>query len=137
MEIIIGADHAGFELKEKLKKNLKKYKITDIGAKKYDKNDDYPDYAHKLAKKINKNKGILICGTGAGMCMAANRHKNIRAVVGLDEYEVEMSRKHNDANVLCLRARNFPYSKTLKITKLWLNTKFTNEKRHVRRIKKL
>lgn len=139
--IYIGADHAGFKLKERIKKFLGKreYKVVDMGGKGI-AGDDYPDFAFAIAKKVahDKNsKGILICGTGTGMAMAANKVKGIRAMAGYDKYSVKMGRRDNDANVLCLRGRKFSSRKNLKLVKLWLNEKFSDMKRHKRRIRKI
>ena len=141
MKIILGSDHAGYKVKEKIKKLLGKYKIEyeDIGTNS-EKPVDYPAYAKKAAKKVAKNKdrmAILVCGTGTGMTIAANKIKGIRAVAAYDEYSAKMSRKDNDANVLGLRGRNFPYTKIEKIVKMWLQTPFSGNKRHKRRISKL
>lgn len=142
MRIIIGSDHAGYKLKEEIKQMLKKQKhtIEDIGTYSEKIKVDYPDYAFKLAKKIVKDKkakGILICGTGTGMAIAANRIKGARAAFAYDEYSAIMSRKDNDANILTLRARNFSARKAKKLVQLWLATPFSRAKRHKRRIAKL
>lgn len=141
--IILGSDHAGFKLKEKIKKHLAKKKIdfVDVGAYS-EASVDYPVYAKKLAKKVkagrNKGiKGILVCGSGTGMAIAANRVKGIRAVLAYDAYSAKMSRVDNNSNVLCLRGRNFSSEKAKKITDIWLRTKFSGKKRHERRIKKI
>lgn len=164
MEIIIGCDHAGFALKEKIKHHLQNqfYQVTDLSPKLIE-GDDYPDIAHKVAKKviatnnakpkITKNttknklinphitnqeaKGILICGTGTGMVIAANRIKGIRASVLYDTYSAKMSRHDNNANIACLRARKFFAYKEIKLLDLWLTTEFSNNPRHIRRIQKL
>jgi len=101
---------------------------------------DYPDIAKKVCKKVLKDKGskgILICGTGTGMCIAANRHKGIRAAVAYDTYSAKMSRIDNDANVLCLRERKFDVKILKRIVKAWLETSFSKKARHKRRVKKL
>jgi len=137
MRIIIGSDHGGYKLKEYLKKEITK--LEDIGTYS-EKSTDYPDIARKAAKIIQKNKNtkaILICGTGTGMCIAANRFKGVRAAVIYDEYSAKMSRIDNDANIICLRARNFNYSKAKKLVKLWLKQRFSGKPRHKRRIRKL
>ena len=139
--IFIGADHAGFSLKEKIKNYLDKNNIEyeDLGGK-GEAHDDYPDYAFKVAEKVSKNKnsrGILICGTGTGMVIAANKAKGIRAVVAYDSYSARASREHNNANVLCLRGRNFSTKKNLHLVKLWLNSDFKGADRHKRRLKKI
>ena len=139
--IYLGADHEGFQLKEKIKDYLDKNNIEykDLGGK-GNKNDDYPDYAFKVAEKVSKNKnsrGILICGTGTGMVIAANKAKGIRAVVAYDSYSARASREHNNANILCLRGRNFPENKNLQLVKIFLNTKFSSKERHERRLRKI
>lgn len=140
--LFIGADHAGFRLKEFIKKYLVKNKISfaDVGALKENKDDDYPDFALKLSKLAAKNKGnkgILVCGTGIGMCIAANKVKGIRAAAVYDEYTAKFSRLHNDANVICLRGKEMDFERSLKLLKIWLNTKFSGEKRHMKRINKI
>ena len=138
--IYIASDHAGYKLKEYLKKHFNKNKITyeDLGANS-SKPVDYPDYANKLALKVKKTrqKGILICGTGTGMVIAANRHKWIRAALIYDDYTAMMSRKHNDSNIACLRGRKFSKEKAKSLVSIWLRTKFDSKIRHKRRVRKL
>ncbi|MFQ5572751.1 MAG: ribose 5-phosphate isomerase B [Nitrosopumilaceae archaeon] len=141
MNIILGADHAGYEVKEKIKNFLEKegYNYEDMGVNS-EKPSDYPDYAFKVAEKVAKNKnsvGILICGTGIGMSIAANKVKGIRAAVCYDNYSAKMAKKDDNINILCLRARKMPYKKNQEIIKIWLNTSFSKEKRHKRRISKI
>lgn len=149
MKIYLGADHAGFELKENLKKKLQgeKYIIRDMGALKYKKLDDYPDYAKKVALKLaprlrsgsskkTQAIGILICGSGVGICMAANRYKHIRAANCPTIYAAYRTRMHNDANVLCLSGRNLSQKKAWLIFKKFVNTPFKGG-RHARRVKKM
>jgi len=140
-KIIIGADHAGYYVKKLILKYFEKQKIPydDIGGYNPDSSDDYPDIAKKLSRKVvkQKTKGILICGAGIGMAMAANKVKGARAGLCFDVYSAKMSREHNDANVLALRARKFPQKKILPIVRAWLNTPFSNKPRHKRRIKKI
>ncbi len=139
--IYLGADHAGFPLKEKLKKWLTKKKIPfiDLGDKKLRPTDDYPDYAAKVARAVAKNKslGILICGSAQGICIAANKIKGIRAVAPFTLQEAGLSRKHEDANIICLSGWFFTLMKAKKMIELFLNTSFSGEKRHVRRINKI
>lgn len=142
MKIFIGADHAGFDLKEKIKKYLQKNKIffEDVGAHKRNDNDDYPDYALKVAKKVSENKkalGILICGTGTGMAIAANKIRGIRAVSAKDAHSAGMARQDNDANVLGLQGKDFPYEEAEKIVAAWLKTPFSKKERHKRRLRKI
>jgi ribose 5-phosphate isomerase B len=141
MRVILASDHAGLRLKEKVKKYLarKKIEYEDLGTSSF-KSVDYPDYALKVAEKVAKNKntrGILVCGTGTGMTIAANKVKGIRAVAAYDVYSAKMSRIDNDTNVLGLRGRFFPFEKMKKIITVWLDTPFSGEKRHKRRIKKI
>lgn len=150
MKVYLGADHAGFDLKENLKKFLdkKKIKYEDLGAYKLNKNDDYPDFALKVAKKVSKEKGsrgILICGTGMGMDVAANKVKGIRAIPVWNEKLAKLSRSHNDANILSLSGgkilKKVPGvglspKKAEKIVSIWLKTPFEGG-RHRRRIKKI
>ena len=141
MKIFIGADHAGFELKAEIIKYLKKAKISfrDFGA--FDgERTDYPEFAFSVADAVSKDKnsrGILICGTGTGMVIAANKVKGIRAALIYDDYSAQMAREHNDANIACLRGRKFSKKKALRILKIWLNAKFSGEARHERRISKI
>ena len=109
MKIYIGADHNGFKLKEKLKKTLTKdgYKIKDLGNTKYQPTDDYPDYARKVSKWVAEDKqgmGIVICGSGQGMCMVANKYKGIRAALGWSLSVAKKSRQDDDSNIICLPA---------------------------------
>jgi ribose 5-phosphate isomerase B len=140
-KIYLSADHAGFKLKERIKRFLDKKKIPyeDLGTDSL-KSVDYPDYAKKVAKKVAKEKnsrGILICGTGTGMAIAANRFKGVRAAAAYDIYSAKMSRVDNDANVLGLRGRFFPFEKIKKIISIWLKTPFSGKSRHRIRIQKL
>lgn len=140
-KIVIGCDHAGFKLKERIKKYLidQGFKVEDVTPELVE-NDDYPDYARLVAEKVGKNnklRGVLICGTGTGMVIAANKFKGVRAAHAYDEYTARMAREHNNANVLTLRARKFSWRKSLKILKTWLETPFSKEARHVRRLNKI
>ena len=140
--IYLGADHAGFRLKENVKKffDNKRIEYKDLGALKLEEKDDYPDYAFKVAKAVSKDKsskGILFCGTGTGEVIAANKVKGIRAAVAYDDYSAKMSRDHNDSNILGIRSRGFSDNKAKKIISLWLKTKFSGDARHKRRIKKI
>jgi ribose 5-phosphate isomerase B len=142
-KIYLGADHAGFKEKEMLKSYLLKTKHVCLDvSRKYKHNDDYPDIAKDLAKKLKKEKdkksvGILICGSGIGMAIAANKVKGIRAAQIYDKFTASTSKEHNDVNVACLRARQFSFRKLRKLADLWLDTEFSNESRHKRRIKKI
>lgn len=136
--IYIGSDHAGFEMKEKVKKWLMKkgYDVKDVGAYTYNKTDDYPVFAEKLGRSVVKidSRGILFCGSSTGVCIAANKVQGVRAAASTDNASAKLSREHNDANVLCLSAWMLSEKKAEGIIEVWLNTKFSGEARHIRRI---
>ncbi len=139
-KIFISSDHAGYKLKEEIKLFLKKkkYRFIDLGPNNDDR-VDYPDYAHLVAKKvkINKtNRGILVCGSGVGMNIAANRHKNIRAAQCYNEKSTKLSRLHNDANIITLGSRLLSKKNALNCISVFLKTKFEGG-RHSKRIKKI
>jgi ribose 5-phosphate isomerase B len=139
--ILIASDHAGVSMKKILAEMLKKkgYTVSDLGPQKTD-SVDYPDYAKKIAKAVQndaKSKGILICGTGIGMCMTANKVKGIRAALCYNVETAKLSREHNDANILCLGARTTTMDMAKKITTAWIKTKHEGGERHARRIKKI
>ncbi len=139
-KIILASDHAGYSLKEYVKSSLSKknLEIQDVGTKS-SASVDYPDYAHKLSKILKKNKnsiGVLICGSGQGMIMAANKHKNIRAALCYDVKSTKLSRLHNDANIITLGSRLISKKNALKYIKIFLKTKFEGG-RHKKRIKKI
>ena len=139
-KIFISSDHAGFKLKEfiKIYLNKKNYKFKDLGPIN-DKRVDYPDFAHKVAKKVKVNKnhiGILVCGSGMGMNIAANRHKNIRAAQCFNLKSTKLSRLHNDANIITLGSRLITKKNALKFVNVFLDTKFDGG-RHLKRIKKI
>lgn len=135
-KIIIASDHGGFELKEEIKFFLKNdYEIVDLGTDSSE-SCDYPVFAKKLCKKIlNKEakRGILICGTGLGMQIMANRYKGIRAAAVSETYSAKMSRQHNNSNVLCLGGRVLGFGLAKEIVQIWLNTEFLGSY-HQRRI---
>jgi ribose 5-phosphate isomerase B len=139
-KIFISSDHAGYKLKEQIKLYLSKKKISfkDMGPYNDDR-VDYPDYAHKVAKKVKNNKnnfGILVCGSGMGMNIAANRHKNIRAAQCFNLKSTKLSRLHNDANIITLGSRLLNKKLALTCVIAFLNTKFEGG-RHFKRIKKI
>ena len=139
-KIFISSDHAGFRLKETIKNYLrnKKVKFEDLGPMN-DASVDYPDYAHKVAKRVKLNKnnvGILVCGSGTGMNIAANKHKNIRAAQCFNLKSTKLSRLHNDANIITLGSRLISKKNAFKFVKIFLNTKFDGG-RHLKRIKKI
>ena len=139
-KIFISSDHAGFKLKESIKAYLqnKKVKFKDLGPNN-NSSVDYPDYAHKVARKVKLNKsniGILVCGSGTGMNIAANKHKNIRAAQCFNLKSTKLSRLHNDANIITLGSRLINKKNALKFVSVFLNTKFDGG-RHLRRVKKI
>ena len=139
-KIFISSDHAGYKLKEEIKSLLSKKKISflDIGPHN-DNRVDYPDFAHKVARRVNANKnniGILVCGSGMGMNIAANRHKNIRAAQCFNLKSTKLSRLHNDANIITLGSRLLSKKLALSCVIAFLNTKFEGG-RHLKRIKKI
>lgn len=140
MKIAIASDHAGWKTKELIKTYLTELGHTyeDFGTSNED-SVDYPDFAVSVAQTVSKGKGergILVCATGLGMCITANKFKGIRAVACHNEFTAEMSRRHNDANVLCLGARIIKPEKLRPIIKIWLETPFEGS-RHQRRIDKI
>ena len=139
-KIFISSDHAGFKLKEAIKKYLlnKKLPFQDLGPNNNDR-VDYPDFAHKVAKKVKTSKnnvGILVCGSGMGMNIAANRHKNIRAAQCFNLKSTKLSRLHNDANIITLGSRLLTKKNALSCIGVFLNTKFEGG-RHSKRIRKI
>ena len=139
-KIFISSDHAGYKLKEFIKIYLSKKKLPfqDLGPINNEK-VDYPDYAHKVAKKVKINKnnvGILVCGSGTGMNIAANKHKNIRAAQCFNLKSTKLSRLHNDANIITLGSRVLSKKNALNYVGVFLNTKFEGG-RHSKRIKKI
>ena len=121
-KIYIASDHAGFNLKESIKKKYSsKFEILDLGPKHSKKTVNYPDYAHKLSKRIKKeNVGILVCGSGMGMAMTANKHKNIRAAQCFNAKSTKLSRLHNDANIITLGSRLISKKNAFKFIKIFL-----------------
>ena len=141
MKIAIGSDHAGYKLKEAIKKYLDKKNIAskDFGTFSAE-SCDYPDFAFPVARAVAAGKfdrGILICGSGVGVTVTANRVKGIRAVNAFNVYTARQSRAHGDSNVLCLAGKKLPTAAALRILKVWLTTSFSGEERHLRRINKL
>mgnify|MGYP001172258844 CR=1 FL=1 len=139
-KIFISSDHAGFNLKEYIKKYLNKKKIIciDLGPKN-SKRVDYPIYAHKVAKKVkisNKSVGILVCGSGTGMCITANKHKNIRAAQCFSLKTTKLSRLHNDANIITLGSRILSRKNACSFVNVFLNTEFEGG-RHKKRIRRI
>lgn len=139
--IAVGSDHAGYELKEQLILHLKErgMEVVDYGTDS-SQSCDYPDFARPVAQAVAEGKaqqGLLVCGTGIGMCIAANKVKGVRAAVVTEEFSAEATRAHNDANVLCLGARVVDLPKAVKLLDIFLDTPFSGEEKHMRRIRKL
>ena len=141
MKIYLGSDHAGYELKNALIEHLTKTdnEIIDKGAFNYDEDDDYPKYMHAVAKEISENEhaiGIVLGGSGQGEAIVCNRYEGVRAVVyyGGSEEIIKLSREHNNANILSLGARFLTEGEAIQAVDLWLETKFSEEERHVRRL---
>ncbi len=139
--IYIGSDHAGYEMKDEFKKHMtsKDIKFVDLGAFSAD-SVDYPDVAREVCEKVNedeKSLGVLICGSGVGMSIAANKMKGIRAALCFTEEMGKLCREHNNANVLCLGSRLVPLETALKIFDAFFYTEFENVDRHTRRIGKI
>lgn len=140
MIIPIASDHAGYKAKENVKVILQElgHMPVDFGTHS-EESVDYPDYAVQVAEKINsgdKELGILICGSGQGMCMTANKFENVRAALVYDKHSAEMTRKHNNANILCLPGRQLSDDELKVIVKTWLETEFEGG-RHERRVNKI
>jgi len=138
--IAIASDHAGFRMKEEIKKHLIDLglEVVDLGTFS-EEPVDYPDLALKLALGVSSgrfSRGILLCGTGIGMCIAANKVRGIRAALCWNEKVAELSRRHNNSNVLCLGARFIDLREALRIAETWLKTDFDGG-RHLRRIEKI
>ncbi len=138
--LFISSDHAGYNLKEQIKKRFeKKYKFNDLGTDSSKISVNYPDYAHKLCKKVAKNSkniGILVCGSGMGMSMAANKHKKIRAAVCYSIKNTKLSRLHNNANIITLGSRLTKKNIAFKCIETFVNTKFEGG-RHNKRVRKI
>lgn len=140
LTIALASDHAGFDLKTSVAKELsEKYNVVDLGCDNSQISVDYPDFAKKLAEKIIKKEadfGILICGSGIGVSIAANRFKEIRAALCHNQKTSELARKHNNANVLCLGARMIEKEIAIDAVNVFLNTEFEGG-RHIARVEKL
>jgi len=140
MKLAIASDHAGYELKEKMKSHLVAlgHEMEDFGTNSTD-STDYPDYAHPLAASVESGSnelGILICGSGNGVCMTANHHDGVRAALAWNAEVAELARQHNNANVLCLPARYISDDEAYAITEAYLNAAFEGG-RHERRVEKI
>ncbi len=141
MKIALGSDHGGYQLKENLKEYLKELNVEyiDFGCKS-EKSVDYPDIGFKVAIEVKSGKydrGILICGTGIGMSIAANKIKGIRASLCHDIFSARNTREHNDANILTLGARVIGVGLAKEIVKVWLNANFNQKEKHINRLNKI
>jgi ribose 5-phosphate isomerase B len=140
-EVFISSDHRGFNAKNALVASLNdEYTVTDLGPFELNPDDDYNDAAIAVAKAVksyNGAKGIIICGSGHGVCIQANRFKGIRAIDGFTEELARLGREHNDANILCLSADFLSEDQMTTIARIFLNTTFSDEERHIRRINRL
>jgi ribose 5-phosphate isomerase B len=144
MKIFMGADHNGFALKARITDHLRKagYTVVDEGNDHMQPDDDFPQFAERVVRAMQASKdkdtrAVLICGSGQGMCMAANRFKGIRASLAWDAVEARAARNDDDSNVLCLTARYLPEDQAIAITEAWLNTPFAGAARFKRRIQEL
>ena len=140
MKIVVGSDHRGFEAKQRLAESLRRqgHEVVDVGTQGRD-SVDYPDYAFEVARAVGEGRaerGILICGTGIGMAMAANKVDGVRAAPAQSDDEVRFTREHNDANVLTLGARYLDQNRALELIHIFLNTEFAGG-RHARRVAKI
>ncbi len=142
MKVYLAADHAGFELKEKIKTFLSQrgYETEDLGAYAFDKDDDYPDFIQKAAEKVSEDplsKAVVFGKSGTGEAIVANKFKNVRAVLGFGRENVKLSREHNDANVLSIGSYFVDEELAKELVRVFLETPFSNDQRHVRRLNKI
>lgn len=143
MVIYLGADHRGFNLKNKIKNWLRErgYEVIDVGAERFEAEDDYTYYTQKLSnallKNVDNSRGILFCGSGVGVCIAANRFKKIRAGLGLSPDQVFSARRDDDINILCVASDFLDEESTKKMIEVFLITPFDKKESHLRRINKL
>ncbi|MEE4275440.1 MAG: ribose 5-phosphate isomerase B, partial [Thermoleophilia bacterium] len=138
VKIAAGSDHAGFSIKEAVVRRLRAqgHVVVDVGTTDGETSVDYPDFAHAVAGMVESGeaeRGLLVCGTGLGVCMAANRHHGVRGAVATTPHLAEMSRRHNDANVLCLAGRILSEEEAWAVTEVWMATPFEGG-RHARRV---
>jgi ribose 5-phosphate isomerase B len=142
MRIALSSDHAGYDLKQRARGWLQQRgaEVVDLGPQTLDPADDYPDYAQKVAESVVRGEadlGLMICSTGVGSCIAANKVAGVRAALCSDTFCARMSRSHNDANVLCLGARVVDAALARDILDTWLDTPFSGDERHLRRLDKI
>mgnify|MGYP001569858635 CR=1 FL=1 len=137
--ILIASDHAGFEMKQWLTKELNEFEWQDLGPPTHSR-VDYPDFAGRVADLVSRREapfGVLICGSGTGMCIAANKYEGIRAVVGHEPISVRLSRDHNDCNILCLGSRFLAPEYAAELIRLFVATPFSRDERHQSRLRKI
>ncbi len=142
MRVAIGADHGGFPLNERIIKELKSsgHEVLDFGTHDGAKPDDYPDYARLVGESLQRNeadRGILICGSGVGICVAANKLRGVRACLCHDTYSAHQGVEHDNINALCLGARIVGDELALELVRAFMAAKFTGEERHARRLAKI
>ncbi len=141
MTLYLGSDHAGFEVKERMKRWLlaKGHRVVDVGARRRVPRDDYPEYALAVSQAVAKGKGrgILLCGNGVGMCMVANKVRGVRAALVWSKKAACTARTDDDTNVLCLPGRLPTLDSVESIVKVWITTRFSGAVRHKRRLKKV
>jgi len=142
MNIAIAADHAGFALKNRLAAELKNWghAVDDLGASQYDKTDDYPDFAQAVAKAVqtkSAQRGILLCGSGVGVCVVANKFKGVRAAVCHDTYSARQGVEHDDMNILCIGAKIIGEELLFEIARAFINATLATEEKFARRLRKL
>lgn len=142
MKIALGADHAGFELKQELAKQIEDlgHEVLDLGAYEYDRLDDYPDFAEKVGLAVadhQADRGIVVCGSGIGASIAANKIRGVRAAICTDTYSAHQGVEHDDMNVLVLGARIMGTEIVRGVVESYLQAEFSNEERHIRRLNKV
>lgn len=142
MKVVIGADHGGFTLKQELLETVRLagHQVIDVGALRYDQSDDYPDFSLAVARAVSggeADRGIIVCGSGVGACVAANKINGVRACLCHDTYSARQGVEHDDLNVLCLGGRIVGVALAADLVQAFLGASFTGEERHTRRLKKV
>lgn len=143
MKIYLGSDHGGFQLKEELKKRLKAwgYAFEDLGNTELDPNDDYPEFAIAVAKKVaenpEENRGVLLCRSGIGVDIVANKFKGVRSALAHNEEMARESREHDNTNVISFAADYLPQGEIVRMLRAWLDVSFSGDERHIRRLKQI
>ncbi len=142
MKIAIAADHGGYPLKQPLAELIRSlgHEVLDLGAHEFDPKDDYPDFARYVGQAIQHkqaDRGVLLCGSGVGACVAANKQRGVRAAVCHDTYSAGQGVEHDDMNVLCLGSRIIGESLAVELVKAFVGAEFSNEERHARRLEKV